>query len=83
LEDGLLDIYCIDPISTAEFVRYVWAVRRGTHEGLPMVHKWRTARMTVESEDKIQYHVDGEYRELPAGTSLRVDVHHRRLQMII
>ncbi|UCF19107.1 MAG: YegS/Rv2252/BmrU family lipid kinase [Gemmatimonadota bacterium] len=83
LEDGLLDIYWIDPISITEFARYVWAVRRGTHERLPMVHKWRTARMTVESEGRIQYHLDGEYRELSAGEPLELVVHHRRLQMIV
>ncbi len=82
LEDGLLDTYWIDPISLWQFVRYVWAVRRGTHGRLRMVQSWRADRLRVNSESRIQYHLDGEYRELPAGTALEVVVHRQRLRMI-
>ncbi len=83
LEDGLLDTYWIDPISLWQFARYVWAVRWGTHERLPMVQRWQMSRFTVESESPIQYHLDGEYRELPAGEPLNVEVHPQRLRMIV
>jgi len=82
LDDGLLDVYRIDPVSFWEFLRYVWAVRRGTHGRLPMVHKWRAAILTVESESRLQYHLDGEYRELPEGGSLEIELQPQRLQMI-
>jgi len=82
LQDGLLDVYWIDPISIWDFTRYVWAVRWGTHERLSVVHKWRTKRMTVESEGRLQYHVDGEYRERPAGSRLEIRLHPRRLRVI-
>ncbi len=83
LEDGLLDVYWIDPVSPVQFARYIWAVRWGTHDQLPMVHKERTAAMTVESEAPLQYHLDGEYRELGPGEPLQVKVHRQRLRMIV
>ncbi len=82
LSDGLLDIYWIDPISFWQFLRYVWAVRRGTHIGLPMVRMWRADWLRVESETRLQYQIDGEYRELPPGEPLQIKVHRQRLRMI-
>jgi diacylglycerol kinase (ATP) len=83
LEDGLLDTYWIDPISLWQFARYVWAVRWGTHERLPMVQRWQLSGFTLESDAPIQYHLDGEYRELQAGEPLTVVVHPKRLRMIV
>jgi len=83
LEDGLLDVYWIDPVSRWQFARYVWAVRWGTHGDLPMVQYIRTDRITVESNSRLQYHLDGEYREMTAGGSLEIVLHHRRLPLII
>lgn len=82
LDDGLLDVYRIDPVSFWQFLRYVWAVRRGTHGRLSVVQRWQTAKLKVESESRLQYHVDGEYRELPPGSALEIELHPRRLQMI-
>jgi diacylglycerol kinase (ATP) len=83
LEDGLLELYWIDPINPWQFARYVWAVRWGTHNGLPMVHHSRSDWLTVESDAAIGYHVDGEWRELRAGTPLRLAVHRQRLPMLV
>jgi YegS/Rv2252/BmrU family lipid kinase len=83
LEDGLLDTYWIGPITIWQFARYVWAVRWGTHERLPMVQQWQMSRFTLESDLAIQYHLDGEYRELGPGEPLNVVVHPRRLRMIV
>lgn len=82
LQDGLLDVYWIDPISLWQFTRYVWAVRWGTHDRLQMVHKLDLPRLSVESEGRLQYHVDGEYREREAGSRLEIEVHSRRLRFI-
>jgi diacylglycerol kinase family enzyme len=38
--------------------------------------------LKVESESRLQYHLDGEYRELPPGGSLEIEVQPQRLQMI-
>lgn len=83
LQDGLLDVYWIDPISLWQFTRYVWAVRWGTHERLPMVHMWRLPRLSVECDGPLQYHVDGEYRERPPGARLEIELQPRRLRLII
>jgi YegS/Rv2252/BmrU family lipid kinase len=83
LTDGLLDIYWFAPISLLQFARYIWAVRWGTHERLPMVEHWQAGRLTVESESPLQYHLDGEYREIPGGGSLEIVVHPGRLRMIV
>jgi diacylglycerol kinase (ATP) len=83
LEDGLLDVYWIDPISLWQFARYVWAVRRGRHERLPLVTYLKTDRFTLWSDSPIQYHLDGEYRELAGGSSLEVALHRQALRMIV
>ena len=83
LEDGLLDLYWIDPITPWTFARYIWAVRRGTHHGLPIVHYSQTDSLTVESDASIGYHVDGEWRESGQGTALEIVVHRQRLPMLV
>ncbi len=83
LEDGLLELYWIDPINLWKFARYVWAVRRGTHDGLAMVHYSRTDSLTVESDEPIGYHIDGEWRQAELGTALEIVVHRQRLPMLV
>ncbi len=83
IEDGLLDVYWIKPISFWQFARYVWAVRWGRHSRLPMVRYWRTDRLSIRSETCLKYHMDGEYREMAGGGTLEIEVLHRRLRMII
>jgi diacylglycerol kinase (ATP) len=83
LEDGLLELYWIDPITPGRFARYIWAVRWGTHGGLQMVHYARAESLTVESEAAIGYHVDGEWRLAEQGTALEIVVHRQRLPMLV
>lgn len=83
LEDGRLDLYWIHPISLWKFARYVWAVRWGTHQHLPMLNYWQTDRFTVETDARLQYHLDGEYREMPGGGALEVVLHHRGLRIVV
>jgi diacylglycerol kinase (ATP) len=83
LEDGLLEMYWIQPISLWKFARYVWAVRWGTHQNLRMLQYWQTDRLNVESDGLLQYHLDGEYREMPKGGSLDVVLHHRGLRIVV
>jgi diacylglycerol kinase (ATP) len=83
LEDGLLELYWIDPITPWTFARYIWAVRWGTHGRLPMVHYSRTDSLAVESDASIGYHVDGEWRETGLGKTLEIVVHRQRLPMLV
>ncbi len=82
LYDGVLDICWIDPINLWQFVRYVLAVKRGTHVSLPMVKMWRSREICLESDESLSYHVDGEYRELQKGTPLEIEVVEKRLRLI-
>ena len=79
---GVVDVCWIDPIGLVQFLRYVGAVRRGSHTELSIFRSWPAKRMKVESDSALQYHVDGEYRELAPGGRLEIVVHHRRLQVI-
>ncbi len=83
MEDGLFELYWIDPISLPKFARYIWAIRWGRHGKLPMVRYARAERLTVDSEAPIRYHLDGEYRELPAGTTLEIVAHRQLLRMVV
>ena len=83
LEDGLLDYYWINPISRLKFARYIWAVRWGTHSKLPMVRYWTSDRVTVASDSRMQYHLDGEYREMTAGGELEIVLHAGRVNIIV
>lgn len=83
LEDGLLDLYWIDPVNPWQFARYVWAVRWGTHNGLPLVQHAQTDSLTVESDGSIGYHVDGEWREAAVGQPLQIVVHRQRLPILV
>lgn len=83
LEDGMLDFYWIDPITRLQFARYIWAVRWGTHSKLPMVRYWKTDRVTVASESRMQYHLDGEYREMTAGGELEIVLHAGRVRLVV
>jgi YegS/Rv2252/BmrU family lipid kinase len=83
VEDGLLEIYWIKPISFWQFARYVWAVRWGRHGRLSMVRHWKTDRLKVQSETCLKFHLDGEYREMAGGGTLDIEVLHNRLRMIV
>jgi diacylglycerol kinase (ATP) len=83
LDDGLVEVYWIDPVTLRQFARYVWAVRWGKHDNLPLVKHGRAQRLSVESEARLQYHLDGEYREMAGGGTLEIEVLPRRLAMIV
>lgn len=83
LEDGLLELYWIDPINAWQFARYIWAVRWGTHDRLSLVRYSRTDSLTVESDTAIGYHVDGEWRQARAGTAVQIAVQRRGLPILV
>ena len=83
LQDGLLECSRIDPINLFQFARYFLALRWGWHKHLHMMKQWQTELLTVESDETIQYHVDGEYREMAPGESLEIRVVRERLNIIV
>jgi len=57
--DGMLDLFLVDPLSRAEFLRIYPRVFAGTHVSDPRVHIIRTRNATVESDGIVAY-ADGE-----------------------
>lgn len=59
LEDGLLDVVVINPVSTLTFIRVFPRLRRGTHTELPQFERHRVRSVRVESAGVVSYG-DGE-----------------------
>lgn len=81
-DDGRLDVCHVDPLGLLTFVRYVRAVRRGTHVGLPFFRMWRVERLTVTCEEGLSYEMDGEYRERGPGERLEIQVRPACLTLV-
>ncbi|HEY0258208.1 MAG TPA: diacylglycerol kinase family protein [Lacisediminihabitans sp.] len=59
LDDGLLDVFVVQPLSRIQFLRLFPRVFRGTHVTDPRVSITRGRRITIEAEGVIAY-ADGE-----------------------
>ncbi|RYJ05799.1 MAG: YegS/Rv2252/BmrU family lipid kinase [Actinomycetales bacterium] len=59
MDDGLLDVVIINPVSKAKLVRVFPRLYRGTHVGLPEVEIHRVRRVELEAQDVVAYG-DGE-----------------------
>ena len=77
--DGLLDIIIANPINALQRLWYLPVIEKGKHLKLSIIQHFRTIEITIESDQIIQYHLDGEYFEdekliiqlLPAKLSFR------------
>ena len=77
--DGLLDIIIANPINALQRLWYLPVIEKGKHLKLSIIQHFRTSEITIESDQIIQYHLDGEYFEdekliiqlLPAKLSFR------------
>lgn len=58
-DDGVLDVFVLDPLPRRQFLRVFPKVYRGAHVGHPAVHIFRAREVTVEADDVVAY-VDGE-----------------------
>jgi diacylglycerol kinase (ATP) len=59
LDDGLLDVMIVQPLSRAKFLRIFPKVFSGTHTGLPVVRMERARRIRIEAPGIVVYG-DGE-----------------------
>ncbi|KQY59280.1 sphingosine kinase [Aeromicrobium sp. Root495] len=59
MDDGLLDVVIINPVSKAKLVRVFPRLYRGTHVGLPEVEIHQVRRVELEAQDVVAYG-DGE-----------------------
>jgi YegS/Rv2252/BmrU family lipid kinase len=62
-DDGLFDVVIVDALSPLQRLRYLPVIEKGKHLHLSFIHHFRTERITIESNELIQYHLDGEYDE--------------------
>jgi YegS/Rv2252/BmrU family lipid kinase len=62
-DDGLFDIVIVDALNTLQRLRYLPVIEKGKHLHLPFIHHFRTVNIIVESNELIQFHLDGEYHE--------------------
>jgi diacylglycerol kinase (ATP) len=70
LDDGLLDVFIVKPMSRLRFIRLFPKVFSGTHAGLPVVEFRRGRTVTVSAPDIVGY-ADGErFGELPLTVEL-------------
>ena len=60
IEDGLLDVCVFQQLNPLAMVRYVQGILTGSHTKLPDVRYFQSARVVVESEEKVPIEVDGE-----------------------
>ena len=75
----MFDIVIADALSPFQRLRYLPVIEKGKHLGLPFIQHFLTDKITVESEEPIQFHLDGEYAEaqkleieiLPAALNFR------------
>ncbi len=70
IDDGLLDVVVINPLSTLTFIRVFPRLRRGTHTELPQFERHRVRSVRVESAGVVSYG-DGE-RIGPLPRTVRV-----------
>lgn len=62
-DDGLFDIVIVDALNSFQRLRYLPVIEKGKHLGLSFIHHFRTKTIVVESNELMQYHLDGEYDE--------------------
>jgi diacylglycerol kinase (ATP) len=60
-DDGLFDVVLIDALHSLKRLRWLPVIEKGKHLGLSFIHHSRAKNITIESNDLIQSHLDGEY----------------------
>ena len=81
LSDGLLDLVFIRPFSPIEAPIVLGDLMRRRLGGNKYYSAQKTTQVCIERSQPGPVHVDGEPLEL--GTTLRVSLHHRALQVIV
>ncbi len=82
LDDGLLDICLVKPVSLFEMMLYVPKVLKGTHTELPVVIYRKSKKISIRSEDPLPVHIDGEIYSLDAK-SIDIEVIPAALPVIV
>jgi diacylglycerol kinase (ATP) len=75
LDDGYFDLLVLKKTSIADFVKLVTSALRGNHMNHDKVLYARTKSVTIESEDRMQLNIDGEYGGLLPGKFVNLYQH--------
>ena len=62
-DDGMLDVIIVESIRPWQRLWYLPIIEKGKHLKLPIVHHSLSSEISIESDQLIQYHLDGEYFE--------------------
>ena len=79
LDDGLLDLVSVDPISRARAAWGLWRLFNGTVDRHPYVHCSRVGGVTIAADRPLRFHVDGEAAQ--GGCTLSATVHPKALRV--
>lgn len=71
MDDGLLDVVVINPVSTAKFLRVFPQLYRGTHVTLPEFERHRVREVTLSSPGIVAYGDGERLGPLPMTTSIQ------------
>lgn len=72
VDDGLLDLTVIPPLTALNLVPLMWHLFRGTLDRVPTVFRLRAATFTVERTSPGPIHTDGEVHQAPARLTFSV-----------
>ncbi|MBB6454907.1 diacylglycerol kinase (ATP) [Salirhabdus euzebyi] len=75
MDDGLFDLLILKKTNIAEFIRIVTLVLRGNHLDNDKVIYTRTNSVSVETEEKMQLNLDGEFGGLLPGKFVNLYQH--------
>ena len=59
--DGFFDLVVIDALRPIKRLRWLPVIEKGKHLNLPFIDYYNVKRILIESDDLIQFHLDGEY----------------------
>jgi len=77
--DGLLDVCLIRKLNLLERLKIFMMVPKGTHLKDKNVHYYTTDKLTLEFEEEVPFHVDG---EVHFATRYEVEIHPDSVRMI-
>ncbi len=84
VDDGLMELMAIKPMSIARFAKMIGHYERGEHLDMPELHDVirhrRTAHVVIESDRPFFIATDG---ELLSGTRFEVECLHQKLQFVV
>jgi YegS/Rv2252/BmrU family lipid kinase len=60
IEDGILDVCCVEKITRRKVLRFFTKYKEGTHGSIQQVSFDKCRNITVESKDEVRVNIDGE-----------------------